>query len=249
MHVQRYNNPMSGIFIFFKISIMETYKTILKKVAKANELITWVEAYLNNGKASASDLKDLISEVGDILKIEIDLEEWEEDLKSASKTRLQALRADLSALEGVTLEDDVSALYNKVRAKMGDEAEANKVMRRLATMVALVNSEVAKVKEVAELYLPKEDVRPGMAGRMINDDGQRLMRLHKMMKGRKGKRAAAVIIAAMQLGWMEQPTFSEVEAEFGQIGAKAGFNKYMAGGAYLIREEDIEALKNGLLEQ
>ena len=228
---------------------MDSYKTIQKKVAMAKGLLNWVEVYLSSQKASANDLTDLIEEVGDILKIEIDLDEWGEDLKSAPKKRIEALRADLDALEGVTLGDDVNTLYNKVQAKMNDEAEADRVMRRLATMVALVNSEVAKVKEVAELYLPKEDVRPGMAGRMINDDGQRLMRLHKMMKGRKGKRAAAVIIAAMQLGWMEQPTFSEAEAEFGQIGAKAGFNKYMAGGAYLIREEDIEALKNGLLEQ
>lgn len=228
---------------------MDSYKTIQKKVAMAKGLLNWVEVYLSSQKASANDLTDLIEEVGDILKIEIDLDEWEEDLKSAPKKRIEALRADLDALEGVTLGDDVNTLYNKVQAKMNDEAEADRVMRRLAAMVALVSSEVAKVKEVAESYLPKEDVRPGMAGRMINDDGQRLMKLHKMMKGRKGKRAAAVIIAAMQLGWMEQPTFSEVEAEFGQIGAKAGFNKYMAGGAYLIREEDIEALKNGLLEQ
>lgn len=143
---------------------MDSYKTILKKVAKANELITWFEAYLSSQKASANDIADLISEVGDILKIEIDLDEWEEDLKSAPKKRIEALRADLDALEGVTLGDDVSALYNKVRAKMNDEAEADKVMRRLVTMVALVNSEVAKVKEVAESYIGEDDGLNGGLG-------------------------------------------------------------------------------------
>jgi hypothetical protein len=63
---------------------------------------------------------------------------------------------------------------------------------------------------------------------MNNDpNGERLKKLHKCIVGNKGKEVAEIIRAAMKIGWIKKPTFTEVEKEFGNIGHKSGYNRYM----------------------
>jgi hypothetical protein len=84
---------------------------------------------------------------------------------------------------------------------------------------------------------------------MIDDDGGgKLKALHRAMGGKKGKAAATFIRAAVKLGWMVKPTFKAVENEFGDIGNRSGFNKYMADDSRQITDEEIagamQALEN-----
>lgn len=82
---------------------------------------------------------------------------------------------------------------------------------------------------------------------MIDDDGGgKLRALHRAMSGKKGKAAATFIRAAVKLGWMVKPTFKAVENEFGGIGNRSGFNKYMADDSRQITDEEIAGAKQAL---
>ena len=63
---------------------------------------------------------------------------------------------------------------------------------------------------------------------MINDtNGGKLQKIHDIMKGKKGKGAALIILAAVKKGWLQKPTYPQVADEFGNIGAKQGFTAYL----------------------
>lgn len=57
---------------------------------------------------------------------------------------------------------------------------------------------------------------------------ERLSHLHEIMEGRRGKEAAFVMQVAHRICWLyERPSFESVEKEFGAIGAKSNFYKYL----------------------
>lgn len=63
---------------------------------------------------------------------------------------------------------------------------------------------------------------------MINDeDGSKLECLRKVMRGKKGKKAALMILACMEKGWMTKPTYGQVATTFGDIGRQQGFTQYL----------------------
>lgn len=63
---------------------------------------------------------------------------------------------------------------------------------------------------------------------MINDtDGKKLQRLHAIMKGKKGKGAALIVLAAVKKGWLQKPTFAQIEEEFGNIGTRQSITTYL----------------------
>lgn len=80
---------------------------------------------------------------------------------------------------------------------------------------------------------------------MINDtDGKKLQRLHAIMKGKRGKGAALIILAAIKKGWLQMPTYPQVADEFGNIGAKQGFTHYLNENKFTKNE--IEGAVNCL---
>ena len=88
---------------------------------------------------------------------------------------------------------------------------------------------------------PKETLKD----KMINDaDGKKLQRLHEIWGGRKGKDAALIIVACIKTGWMSKPTYTQVKDEFGDIGHKSGYNKYIDEKKFT--DEEIEGAKNNL---
>lgn len=52
--------------------------------------------------------------------------------------------------------------------------------------------------------------------------------LHTLIDGRRGKEVAMVVKAAMSLGLITKPTFGQMVEEFGDIGNRSGFHRYMA---------------------
>ena len=57
---------------------------------------------------------------------------------------------------------------------------------------------------------------------------ERLDHIHSIMAGRRGKEAAFVMQTAHQICWLlERPSFESVEKEFGSVGAKSNFYKYL----------------------
>jgi len=81
---------------------------------------------------------------------------------------------------------------------------------------------------------------------MLNDiNGEKLKIVHTFMDGKKGKDAVAIILACIDIGWMQKPTYSQVTNEFGDIGSKANYNQYLDKRKFNYQEE-IEPIKNAL---
>lgn len=78
------------------------------------------------------------------------------------------------------------------------------------------------------------------------DKQQHLKHLHKLFDGRKvGKDAVLIILASIELGWITKPTFSQVQNEFGNVGNKSGYNKYMSL-PNAFTQQDLEGMKAAL---
>lgn len=71
---------------------------------------------------------------------------------------------------------------------------------------------------------PKETFRD----KMIDDaDGKKLAKMHTIMRGKKGKDFSLLILACIKKGWITRPTYTQAANEFGEIGSKTGFNRYL----------------------
>lgn len=71
---------------------------------------------------------------------------------------------------------------------------------------------------------------------------KRLEKLHTLIDGKKGKEAGLYILAAIKIGWIRKPTFTQVKNEFQLTGSKQGFNDY----SHIERFTDVEL--NGAIE-
>ena len=76
-------------------------------------------------------------------------------------------------------------------------------------------------------------------------DGKIVKAIHKVIDGQKGKNVALYIWACIEIGWITKPTFTQVQDEFGDIGNKSGFNKYLANNG-LFTEEEKTGAQNAL---
>lgn len=78
---------------------------------------------------------------------------------------------------------------------------------------------------------------------LINDKEQLLEKLHKLIDGKKGKFVANVIKVCCDVGIIVRPTYTQVRNEFGDIGDKSGYNKYISYG---YNDADGKSIKNAL---
>ena len=75
---------------------------------------------------------------------------------------------------------------------------------------------------------------------LIGDEAkkkQTLERLHKLIDGRKGVSVALAIREAVE-GLITKPTFRQVKAEFGDIGAESGYNNAYRNNAFASEERN-----------
>lgn len=87
-----------------------------------------------------------------------------------------------------------------------------------------------------------------LKNRMINDEtGERLQKIHEVMKNKSGKDVVLVIFTAIKLGWMTTPTATEVKEEFGlNVVSQQIFSKYLNKEKGLFKAEEIEGMENCL---
>ena len=76
-----------------------------------------------------------------------------------------------------------------------------------------------------------------------NED--KLHALHSVMNEKTGKEAALAMKVAIRIGWITKPTFKAVTDEFGDIGNRSNYNKYINGDRFT--KDEIEGMKNALL--
>lgn len=88
---------------------------------------------------------------------------------------------------------------------------------------------------------PKETFKD----KMIDDaDGCKLQKIHTIINGKKGKDAALIILACIKKGWLTKPTHTQVKNEFGDIGTKAGYNRYL--NENMFTKEELDGVINSL---
>ena len=92
---------------------------------------------------------------------------------------------------------------------------------------------------------PKGRPKETLKDKMIDDaDGSKLQKIHTKIVGKKGKDAALIILAGIEKGWMLRPTHTQVKNEFGDIGSKQGYNRYLNKDKFT--KEELEGAKNSL---
>jgi hypothetical protein len=83
------------------------------------------------------------------------------------------------------------------------------------------------------------------ASKMIDDaDGEKLKKMHTILKGKKGKDFALIIWACIKKGWCNKPTYTQVKEEFGDIGSSTGYNRYLNNNTMFTPEEKDGALNS-----
>ena len=82
---------------------------------------------------------------------------------------------------------------------------------------------------------------------LIQDKLELLKELHDLLKGKIGKYVAMTIRAAVEVGVMSRPYFSEVKAEFVEVGDKSGYNIYY-NKVEAYDKNDFEYVKGKLLK-
>lgn len=88
---------------------------------------------------------------------------------------------------------------------------------------------------------PKETFKD----KMIDDaDGKKLEKIHTIMRGKKGKDFSLLILACIKKGWITRPTYTQAADEFGEIGSKTGFNRYL--DERMFGEKEIMGAINSL---
>lgn len=81
---------------------------------------------------------------------------------------------------------------------------------------------------------------------MLNDeDGNNLSKMHNVLNGKKGKDFVLIIVACMKKGWITKPTYTQAKNEFGDIGSKQIFSKYLSN-QYAFTQTEIEGATNSL---
>lgn len=103
------------------------------------------------------------------------------------------------------------------------------------------NREIADEKSLSGKQEKKEILKRGRRSKpfkdyLQNDDGSKLQTLHNVMSGKGGKEVALVIKAAIQIGWITKPTYKAVADEFGDIGNRSNYNKYINGDKFTSDE-------------
>lgn len=72
-----------------------------------------------------------------------------------------------------------------------------------------------------------------------------IKRLHTLIDGRRGKDVAMVVRAAMKEGLISRPTYSQMVEEFGDIGNRSGFHRYLG---YDYFDSELQPLCRALQE-
>lgn len=88
---------------------------------------------------------------------------------------------------------------------------------------------------------PTETLKEKMIG---DNDGEKLKKMHSKMNGKKGKDFALLVLACIKKGWITRPTYTQIKNEFGDIGSKTGFNKYL--NEKMFQKEEIDGAINSL---
>ena len=102
-------------------------------------------------------------------------------------------------------------------------------------------------QQIEQNKIQKKRGRPTepFTSKMIDDaNGDKLKKMHKVLAGKKGRDFALLIWACIKKGLCNKPTYTQAKEEFGDIGEKTGYNRYLNNNNMFTQEEKEGALKS-----
>ena len=159
---------------------------------------------------------------------------------------------------------DIACLESTGKPQISDDKQISRIKRAIEILSKSSESSASPQKQqqepletVHQVNVPA-DRKPGKPKKKISftpvinkehpvthqpqDPDRILATLHSLIDGKIGKDVAMVIQAAIMTGKITKPQYSQVASEFGDIGHRSGYDKYMA-----IRFADIEI--KGMMRQ
>ena len=159
---------------------------------------------------------------------------------------------------------DIACLESTGKPQISDDKQISRIKRAIEILSKSSESSASPQKQqqepletVHQVNVPA-DRKPGKPKKKISftpvinkehpvthqpqDPDRILATLHSLIDGKIGKDVAMVIQAAIMTGKITKPQYSQVASEFGDIGHRSGYDKYMA-----IRFADIEI--KGIMRQ
>lgn len=197
-----------------------------------------------------------------VLEYEIEkLENWLDDLKNEPPTNILLAQRRLRKVKEVV----PNCIYGLPEADIYSVEKRNKLIREIEEKISEYrllerrkrkNIRIENMQPYNESYTSKNhavNVRKTNKGKskpfidcVIRDDKRIMEVLHAAMKNKRGKGAALIIRAAINNGWIERPSSKAVADEFGDIGHRSGFNKYM-DDKYKFSEVELNGAKAQLV--
>ena len=199
----------------------------------------------------------------------IQLEQYLEQYFGSAKLARKYIEEALPKIEPQQSEEAAQPKEEDTTGQAAEQPQQEQAQQDNATTTGATESEQQSTGTIQqEPILPSELDTTGQAGtehqqeqakptrrrgrprrtikdHMKNDaDGSKLQKLHAVLKGKSGKVVALTILTAIEKGWMDKPTYEEVKNEFGDIGSKAGYNRYF--DKRMFTEEEITGALNSL---
>lgn len=184
------------------------------------------------------DLEWLTNAIKDFDNLNIDLLE---KLLDNIKTKETSPISGIDVYRNNYLEDEKQKLISRLKFMI-----INKISNKQITNDGLMPSESDKPESKIINKPTVNRGRPNCNFRdklLCEDKDSLIEKLHTLIDGKKGKDVALVIHACINSGKMTKPTFKMVQDEFGNIGNRSGFNKYMCtSNAYT--DDEIKGVQN-----
>lgn len=79
---------------------------------------------------------------------------------------------------------------------------------------------------------------------LVKDKEITKKKLHSLIEGKEDSKAVIYIKAAIQMGIIQKPTYTQFEDEFGKIASKSTFNKYLRENKY--SDDELQGAKQAL---
>ncbi len=118
---------------------------------------------------------------------------------------------------------DVALIMAKKRHPYNRDID--KLIRRVNDIICLCGNDA---KKETGLQVPASTMATTFKNKIIAENKQEVLnKLHSLIDGKRGKNVALVIIASIELGLIQKPTYREVQREFGEIGAESGYHSYL----------------------
>lgn len=103
------------------------------------------------------------------------------------------------------------------------DTETNRIFN--AIEIISKQFDVSICNEIEQQYKDNEN---GIRSKILLEDKEKVLdQMHRLIDGKIGKDVAIIIGALIDQGVILKPTFKQVENEFGNIGNRSGYNKYI----------------------